>query len=159
MTVIQLFAREPQEAAARAAQRRLRAAQFRSTVYEPRSTRRWRPWLGGGACSLVRRGRGARGGATFGAWWRSSSTRALLPAHSRPSDAKYTVMQRHGLVERVFGLLDSPQHSVGGGVGARALVRIAQGSRGARGGVPGRILRLPGGEMGAAPLLVNYRRG
>lgn len=112
MTVIQLFAREPQEAAAFARLNGgLRAAQFRSTVYEASLYAAVEAigsaavavllWYGGGEVLA--------GALTFGGLvaFIEYTSRFFLPI--RDLGAKYTVMQAAMVSsERVFGLLDTP---------------------------------------------------
>ena len=112
MTVIQLFAREPQEAAAFAGLNGgLRAAQFRSTVYEA-SLYAAVEAIGSAAVALLLwygGGEVLAGALTFGGLvaFIEYTSRFFLPI--RDLGAKYTVMQAAMVSsERVFGLLDTP---------------------------------------------------
>jgi len=112
MTVIQLFAREPQEAAAFARLNGgLRAAQFRSTVYEA-SLYAAVEAIGSAAVALLLwygGGEVLAGALTFGGLvaFIEYTSRFFLPI--RDLGAKYTVMQAAMVSsERVFGLLDTP---------------------------------------------------
>ena len=112
MTVIQLFAREPQEAAAFAGLNGgLRAAQFRSTVYEA-SLYAAVEAIGSAAVALLLwygGGEVLAGALTFGGLvaFVEYTSRFFLPI--RDLGAKYTVMQAAMVSsERVFGLLDTP---------------------------------------------------
>lgn len=112
MTVIQLFAREPQEAAAFAGLNGgLRAAQFRSTIYEA-SLYAAVEAIGSAAVALLLwygGGEVLTGALTFGGLvaFIEYTSRFFLPI--RDLGAKYTVMQAAMVSsERVFGLLDTP---------------------------------------------------
>ena len=112
MTVIQLFAREPQEAAAFAGLNGgLRAAQFRSTIYEA-SLYAAVEAIGSAAVALLLwygGGEVLAGALTFGGLvaFIEYTSRFFLPI--RDLGAKYTVMQAAMVSsERVFGLLDTP---------------------------------------------------
>jgi ATP-binding cassette subfamily B multidrug efflux pump len=112
MTVIQLFAREPQEAAAFARLNGgLRGAQFRSTVYEA-SLYAAVEAIGSAAVALLLwygGGEVLAGALTFGGLvaFIEYTSRFFLPI--RDLGAKYTVMQAAMVSsERVFGLLDTP---------------------------------------------------
>lgn len=112
MTVIQLFAREPQEAVAFARLNGgLRAAQFRSTSYEA-SLYAAVEAIGSAAVALLLwygGGEVLAGALTFGGLvaFIEYTSRFFLPI--RDLGAKYTVMQAAMVSsERVFGLLDTP---------------------------------------------------
>jgi ATP-binding cassette subfamily B protein len=112
MTVIQLFAREPQEAAAFARLNGgLRAAQFRSTIYEATLYASVEA-IGSAAVALLLwygGGEVLAGALTFGGLvaFIEYTSRFFLPI--RDLGAKYTVMQAAMVSsERVFGLLDTP---------------------------------------------------
>jgi ATP-binding cassette subfamily B protein len=112
MTVIQLFAREPQEAAAFAGLNGgLRAAQFRSTIYEA-SLYAAVEAIGSAAVALLLwygGGEVLAGALTFGGLvaFIEYTSRFFLPI--RDLGAKYTVMQAAMVSsERVFDLLDTP---------------------------------------------------
>lgn len=118
MSVIQLFARERQEAAAFAGLNgSLRAAQFRSTLYDASlyaiveamgsAAVAFLLWYGGGEVLA--------GALTFGGLvaFIEYTSRFFLPI--RDLGAKYAVMQAAMVsAERVFGLLDTPPAVMGG---------------------------------------------
>ncbi len=129
MTVIQLFAREPQEAAAFARLNGgLRAAQFRSTTYEA-SLYAAVEAIGSAAVALLLwygGGEVLAGALTFGGLvaFIEYTSRFFLPI--RDLGAKYTVMQAAMVSsERVFGLLDTPPLITSPAAGATAPSSLA----------------------------------
>jgi ATP-binding cassette subfamily B protein len=118
MSVIQLFARERQEAAAFASLNgALRAGQFRSTLYDA-SLYAIVEAMGSAAVALLLwygGGEVLAGALTFGGLvaFIEYTSRFFLPI--RDLGAKYAVMQAAMVsAERVFGLLDTPPAVVGG---------------------------------------------
>jgi ATP-binding cassette, subfamily B, multidrug efflux pump len=118
MTVVQLFARERQEAAAFARLNGdLRAAQFRSTIYDA-SLYAAVEAIGSAAVALLLwygGGEVIAGALTFGGLvaFIEYTSRFFLPI--RDLGAKYAVMQAAMIsAERVFGLLDTAPAIVGG---------------------------------------------
>ena len=159
MAVIQLFARERREAELFGRLNGgpapgpvpldlLRRAPLRGSGGH-RISWRWRflLWYGGGQVVAH--------ALTFGGLvaFLEYTARFFLPI--RDLGAKYTVMQAATVAaERIFGLLDSePAVQASGGRGGRP------GPRSSRRGVPQCLVRLSGGGVGAAGLLVHGRAG